>query len=317
MISRLKIFFLELSSACYDLVFFLKHSFKKSKLNEKSKFSAHLTKQYHVVEKGLALPKPRPGFGEKKIKLLIRDTRIYEQQFGTDFLTQNVVSVIKSYVDFHIRIGFKLNEEYNKVLLDFYDDRSTELKGLSTGGVEVYKHLTSEISTHQFLMSRKSVRNFKDTHVSHATILQAIDIAKYAPSVCNRQGWKAHMYDEPNQIASLLDLQTGNKGFSHLINTLIIITGDMNFFTDFERNQLYVDGGLFAQNLMLALHSYGLVTCPLNTCRPFHIENKIKSIGHIDRSERLIMFLAVGEPRHDVMVPKSQRRSSESFLIKH
>ena len=45
---------------------------------------AHLLRGAHALEKGQALPAPRPGFGADKIRELFSDTARYHRQFGCD-----------------------------------------------------------------------------------------------------------------------------------------------------------------------------------------------------------------------------------------
>ena len=57
------------------------------------------------------------------------------------------------------------------------------------------------------------------------------------------------MYTNKNQIAKILEVQGGNRGFGHLANRLIIITSEVGVFTGVaERNQVYIDGGMYARN---------------------------------------------------------------------
>ena len=68
---------IEFLNSLYDLKNFLRYSFKVEKLENKDHYVAFLTKQYHTVEKGFALPEPRLGFGNDKIIDLLNLTPIY------------------------------------------------------------------------------------------------------------------------------------------------------------------------------------------------------------------------------------------------
>ena len=61
----------DLANNMYGLKLFYRYSFKKNSFKSKESEIAFLTKQYHIVEKGLALPNPRLGFGKEKINLLL------------------------------------------------------------------------------------------------------------------------------------------------------------------------------------------------------------------------------------------------------
>src|SRR5690606_37542352 len=109
-----------------------------------------------------------------------------------------------------------------------------------------------------FVRSRTSVRDFKDEMLRIQDIERAVDIARNAPSVCNRQNWRLHYFDNESLKNKLLDLQHGNTGFRDSIKGLFIVTMDIKGFTIMEQNQVFVDGGLISMNLVLSLHSLGI-----------------------------------------------------------
>ena len=113
---------------------------------------------------------------------------------------------------------------------------------------------------------------------------------------------------------TILNLQNGNNGFTETINKLLIITADTKKFTKLESNQVFVDGGLFAMNLLLALHAQNIASCCLNTCLPYVDEKKIKRIGNIPNSERLIMMIGIGKQKDSFEVAISERVAVEQIF---
>lgn len=302
----------ELLNSLYDLRLFIKYSFKETNLQSQNQYIAFLTKQYHIIEKGLALPKPRLGFGEKKIETLINVTLDYIKEYGEDNLTKNIVNVLNKYVEYN-----KKNNFQSSIIEEIEYFTTNKKSTIDTGGVK--NNLTSNLNFtdfNDFVKSRSSIRNFEDKRVPEELILQAIDSAKYTPSVCNRQGWKLHTY-EGEKATQLLKLQNGNRGFSENIPRLVIVTGDISYFSKNERNQVGIDGGMFSMSFLYSLHSLGLGGCALNTCVSLKTEEKIKSLANIHESEKLIMYIAVGYPKDDCFVAKSLRRENNSFLTIH
>ncbi|MFL0196024.1 nitroreductase family protein [Clostridium sp. WILCCON 0269] len=58
-----------------------------------------------------------------------------------------------------------------------------------------------------FLRSRRSVRSFQKKGVPRATVLELLDIARFAPTACNSQGISYHVIDDSNtlhQISSMI-----------------------------------------------------------------------------------------------------------------
>jgi nitroreductase len=149
-------------------------------------------------------------------------------------------------------------------------------------------------------------------------IEQSISAAQLSPSACNRQPWVVHIYRDPAMIKQLLALQNGNAGFGHRLSTLLVVTADStSFFDASERNQAFVDAGLFTMSLILALQSRGLGSCCLNWCVTPDTDEEAHELGGIPRSHRIIMYLAVGYPEPQGLVPRSPRRALDSVICVH
>lgn len=307
----------EVLSKAYDTYYHLRFSFNNNKISDRANLEFYLTKQYHIVEKGLALPNPRPGFGAEKIKLLLDKGNLYIQKYGTSPLTSSIAQCLMDYLAFNDRVDYAIDAKTKNNIDTFISKNDLSHKG---GAKQVTKEsieILAKKPFNEFVKSRYSIRDFSDIDVPIAIINDSIDLAKFAPSVCNRQSWQVHYYNDKPLMKELLTIQNGNGGFTDCINGLMIITGDIKGFTKYESNQLFVDGGLFSMNIMLALHYYNIGSCPLNTCVPFVVENKIKKLAGIPKNERLIMMLAVGNLQEEFKVAVSQRRSTDAILNVH
>lgn len=314
----------DLHNGLCDIYHYRKYSFKEKNLgNDKSHLRFYLTKHYHIIEKGLALPEPRYGFGQPKILDLIQKSENYRNLYGEDKLIHSIKKTLSEYLLFHESNSYTLPEEFTNSIKLFIDESYETSKKDSRyeGGVKVKtKNNHSNIDYEQFktfVESRASVRNFSNEEVPIEVIESIVETSRSAPSVCNRQAWKAHYFSDKNKIREILSYQNGNLGFRDVINKLIIVTTDVKGFTRNEHNQIFIDGGLFSQNLLLAIHAAGLGACPLNTCYTFRGENKVKVIANIPKNERLIMMIAVGALKDEYKVAYSPRNPTEDVLIKH
>ena len=175
----------------------------------------------------------------------------------------------------------------------------------------------NNFSYEDFVTTRSSVRNFSEDSVLDADIYEAIRLASNTPSVCNRQSWKVHYYKEKSMISKLLVIQNGNGGFADSIDKLLIITTDTRKFTRLESNQVFIDGGLFAMNVLLSLHSLKLGSCCLNTCLSYVDENNVKRVGEIPHSERLIMMIGVGSLKDKYEVAYSKKYNEQELIEDH
>src|SRR5690606_37048856 len=94
---------------------------------------------------------------------------------------------------------------------------------------------------------------------------------------------------------NVLKHQNGNSGFGQDADKVLIITAElMDFRGPRERNQAYIDGGMFSMSLMYALHSLGVGTCALNLSLNYNDELKLKKVAKIPESEVTIMMMALG-----------------------
>lgn len=311
----MKRMFIEVLNSLYDLRLFLKYKWKVGSFKTKNQYVAFLTKQYHTVEKGLALPNPREGFGQSKIKDIIKYGSEYLTIYGTDSLMSYIKSVLVEYVDFHSKKEnhFSILEDINEFINQIKEQEDPDV----IGGYRYLEYeLKGSFDFESFFKGRHSHRMFTEQKVDQSVLNKAVDIAKYTPSVCNRQGWKVHFY-QGEQLKKIIVHQNGNRGFTDQIRTLAIVTGDVEYFSDSERNQIGIDSGMFSMSLILACHSLGLATCALNACVSCKKELEIKSLAKIPNSHKLIMFIAIGYPVDRPKIAVSGRRKTDSFISFH
>ncbi|WP_064504886.1 nitroreductase family protein [Frateuria defendens] len=167
----------------------------------------------------------------------------------------------------------------------------------------------------RFFLSRHSVRDFRPEPVPQALLERAVRLAMKAPSVCNRQAWHVYQLDRRESIDRALALQNGNRGFGHEVPCLLIVTADLRAFDSHgERFQHWIDGGMFAMSLVLALHALGLASCCLNWSRGPLDDLALRRAVAIDGAHTVIMLMAVGYASERLKVCYSARRPLASIL---
>jgi nitroreductase len=300
----------------YDVKLFCKYSFDKNKINSKQNLIASLTKEYHIVEKGLALPFTRSEFGKEKIINIIKTAKKYSANYGENDLIFSVKSCLLEYYDFNKKNDVNLETDFFRQITDFIGN----VKISEYGGTKIVTKneilSATNIDFEKFVKTRSSIRDFDSTPLSIESIEKAISLARYTPSVCNRQSWRAHLYTNKEKVLEVLSFQNGHGGFKESIKGLLVITTDVSMFTQLESNQVFIDGGLFSMSVMYALHHQAIGSCPLNTCIPFVDEIKLKEKVGINSSERVIMMIAIGNLKQEYKVAISHRRNLED-IIKH
>jgi nitroreductase len=317
------IYFNYILDAIYDTVQFYKYSnslFKSP--NDLKKTEALIFYYYHKIEKALALPNVKPLFGLDYIHTLIDlmdqwvnlggDTSVVVFRGGYESL-----SIYKDHVNNDLKNKDKVLHDK---LDEFLSRHSVINSHKKNAGILIKKNteLNCPNSWKNFTAlanSRCSIRMFSDRQVDISTLREVVKLAQRTPSVCNRQSWRVHIYSRVEDKQKILRYQNGNTGFGIDASKIILITSDVRAFVNSsERNQSYIDGGLYSMSLMYALQAKGLVYCPLNLASSHSTDRKIHRAMNIPKSEVLIMLLAVGFPQNTVKTAVSSRMDVDDMM---
>lgn len=282
--------------------------------DDMQKMQYTLLRENHVIEKGMSMRCTKKGFGQEKVKALIARLEKYNRLYGkqdAEFLIYPL-STIKSYIEYQK----KDNVDISDIEMEFCalcSAASIEIARLSmpAGIVTVNSgnlRTNAAADFRSLLYSRHSIRYFTDSIPSRSTIDMALELAQRTPSACNRQAWHTHVYTGED-CHQLLLMQGGCMGFYNDIHCCIVVTADMKGFLHYEPFQCFVDGGLYAQNLINALHYLGLGTIPLSFGFYRDKLKKIQGRFSIPDNEALIVVIGVGEMTDKVKIAESTRKS--------
>ena len=277
-----------------------------------------MLRQTHMIEKGMSLSAPRKGFGQQKIKELFEMMDQYlKLGYPSDGMPfQDAIIVLNAYVQMQRKLGYENADMIEK--LKSYD--KYRIDGLTAG----IKHDTREnlLSNAdkpfpEFFYSRHSMRQFDSKIINIEDIKKAIKIAQKAPTACNRQASKVYLYTDKEINAALGELIAGNTGFQQEVQNYFVVTEDVSAFYDtFERNQVYVEAGLFSMALVEALHYYGIGSCILQNGEYYKKNRKFKDIcKNIPENERIILFVAIGYYKDEFSYAVSLRKNVEDVFV--
>lgn len=283
-------------------------------LSDEKQFEACITRLYHTIEKGLAFPEYRPGFGKSNLDKLLRQMESYAEQYDTEaFFYRTALSCLHAYLKKNAECGHEDPE---------LQARIGKLPGTPNdcGGVITARPTTAEerdaMDYASFVKSRHSVRHFSAEPVDPEKTKAAIRLAQHTPSACNRQGWKARIVADKKVLSELLANQNGNRGFGEEIDQMIVVTSDLRYFNqERELHQVFIDGGMYAQSIIQALHHEGLAMIPLSASLWEEQENAVRELLHIEDAERLIMFIGVGNYPGECLTTRSERKPAEIIVI--
>ena len=255
---------------------------------------AQLTRDYHRVEKALALPAPKRPFGEAY--LLARLNRLIPVGEAVAPDTSYVAAAVAA----------------REALLEWNSAGTTDAAVAPVSRVPDDRGCSDPA---EFFTSRHSVRNFSAAQVNRDDVLEAIRLATYSPSVCNRQPWKVRLFSGDSALR-VLQHQNGNSGFRTNIPMLLLVSAEIGYFYGpGERNQAWIEGGIFASSLVWALHGLGLNSCMLNLSITNAKADRLREDAGMPASELPIMMIAVGYGAEGHRVARSHRRLLNEIVV--
>lgn len=280
----------------YDLERFLKYSSAKELNYDPVSLEAYLTSAYHALEKGLAFEKPRAGYGQRFIRPILEAIDELERRGRCNVVTRGARGCLQAYVRYHDERGLSLPPDLDAELREFVNSMDGKVfpGGTRTLTLEEIKKAT-DFDYARFVNARWSVRHFTGESVSSDTVRRAIEIALKTPRTCNREMRHVYAAYEPELRDQALSLHFGNRGFGDKLGALLVVTCDLRALYEIaERNQAWIDGGLFAMSLVYALHASSLGTCMLNWSVDCDHDKKFRRHFRIPDNEVIITFIGVG-----------------------
>ena len=73
---------------------------------------------------------------------------------------------------------------------------------------------------------------------------------------------------------------------------------------------MWIDGGIFLQQLLLSIHALGWASCPMNFSSTNTQANKLRKLADIADYEEIICFVSVGEEDREIVPAPSFEETS-------
>ena len=281
----------------YDIKRYTRYSNTHYALDSANKFKGRLTLFYHVIEKGLTMPETRLGFGTKVVNNLIELCNLYLKAGHSvkDPVFVHSIKVLNEYLRYHEKRKYTLEPQ----IVSRIKKLASKVNILNASNQyeftekEFFQHHNASFD--KFCISRHSARNFIEKEVPTDTIYHAIQLAMKSPSACNRQPNRVYVVKDRDKFNQLLKLQSGNRGFGHLANGIIVITSDISVFqNNDERKEASFNSGLFSMSLIYALHFYKIGACLLNWSTSVENDIKLRGLLKIPDNEVITVTIAFG-----------------------
>lgn len=271
----------------------------------------------HAIEKGLSHAEFRPGFGINPLTQLANNLNIWYNFSNESNTFFNIgIATSKKYFMRHSKAGFDVEDRkrlFRPEIIKKIEESTGELGGIDY--ITKDNRMKFEVSDLfvDVVKRRRSLREWDGTTVDLEQIKNAIQIALTSPSVCNRQGSRVHVVTDKQKISESLRLQGGMVGYD-LPPVLLLVTNDISSFSFFtERNQPFIDGGIFEMTLLLGLEFEHLAAVPLHAMLGTRQENEVREVLEIPESEVFISFIAVGNMKSSLLTPRSSRLSVDDI----
>ena len=141
-------------------------------------------------------------------------------------------------------------------------------------------------------------------------IRSAVHLALNTPSACNRQHCRVYCITQQDTINKALEIQKGSRGFGHLANKLLVVTSNLeDVLWIGERNDAFINGGLFLMNLCYALHYEKIAHCILNWSRTPEEDMALRTLIPLMDSETVSALLTCGEVPDEFEIASSPRKN--------
>ena len=279
----------------------------------RAKYRARLIKQYHRIEKALAVPTFTPGRGSRAAEDLVGTIQrgLSAGIKKEDIQMQAAVRALSRFLSLQGSEASELRRRFDNVC-QTSDIKVTEFDDAGTLLLEKQYFIDAMHAPFALLSARRhSIREFERSAVPIDKIFNAVQIAQRTPSVCNRQGWHVFVLTKDEHLQFFKTIHNGFARREQYLSTLLIVCFDrVAFDYPVERNQGFVDGGLFSMSLMYALTHLGLASCPLNANITKRSERDLRDLIGLTDQYGLVMFIAVGNYSDSSVVPASLRDGS-------
>ena len=267
----------------------------------------------HQLEKAQTYQTVKEGFGCEKLHRLLDETEFYIGKYGVDDITGTTVGILEG----HFANPHAWKDETTK-------ERFLKIKEQCPansfyGGIIQYtgKSIKKFPELAEFLHSRRSCRTFAPKQVDPALLQEAVRIAQSAPSACNRQPIRVHIYNDPEQIRKIVYAQHADIEWCIHAPVLIVISANEYYYRDYlERNQKMFDAGLFAMTLNLVLHNMEIGSCFKMAQKYPCYDRETKAYAEIPEYEDICVLMPAGYYPDSPVATAKSIRISENIVCK-
>ena len=294
-------------------------SINTDSLTEARRIEHNLRMQIHIIEKCLVIDN-QSIFNNHKM--------MFDMVAKLDELLQNDYKrdghvVIESLSAIHGVIArCKSNKTdctaIEKEVASFMSRHHIPSRGSDDNAIEIVR--SEPVAPHvlkqykEVVESRVSIRKYKPDLVDRDTILEVIGVANLCPSACNRQPCKVYFSvnrDRQNELKELC----GDRLAASNISNFMVSTVDKSAFSPNEPFQAWINGGIFVDALVNAIHAHGLGACIFQFSKYYKNLPKLKSLLGIPPYEDVICMIGFGYYTESTHHIKKHRKPIDEIAV--
>jgi len=158
------------------------------------------------------------------------------------------------------------------------------------------------------IKTRRSIRSFQEKKVDRETVKKIIEMAIYAPSACNIQGWRFIIVDDERKKQQIVDMG-GSVNIKNAPLGIIALYDNRTKNTEYADHIQSAAAGI--QNLLLAVHYLGLGACWI--C---HLPSKkqLRKIFNIPKIMSPIAYIAIGHHKKNKPIEMPRKYSLDEII---
>lgn len=301
----------------YDAKFMSNHLLDGGRTSSHEQYRIML--RVHSLEKGMAHRSPR-SFGASKAIALLHMLETSSEQTQESTAYRMGVSVLRAWHSFHTDRDDRNQTAFEQVEI-FLDEAHRRDNGdrRSEAGVRSISDRNPkawiDYPFADFVAARHSTRRYSTEGVTDDLVDAAVALAMLSPSACNRQMVRLHIIDDPDRKKLLYKTLHGTGGVDYENCRIGVVTYDSRSLEFYgERNQGYLNSGLFAMTLVYALHWMGIGACLLQFGNTAAEERMLVQQLGLPEFERIAVGISLGHLESSDVVPASVRRTVAEVL---
>lgn len=163
----------------------------------------------------------------------------------------------------------------------------------------------------RYVESRHSVRETTKEIISIDEMREIVSVARICPSACNRQSTKVYYTSDSEKIRALFPDPVVTRD----IYNILVVTVNKSYYATSEVLQAWIDGGIFLESMIMALHSHRLGSCLFQCLKGTKRYYEVKKAVGIPENEDIVSFIGYGRLKDEYKVISSHRKEVDEVLV--